>query len=78
MNDINFTKWTEVGAAMGSIYEQRVYRNYTDKSCFELRETLHTSNIGNYDPGTVKEVDEKPIWDKLDAIASSFRFTPQK
>lgn len=78
INGINFTKWTEIGAAAGNHYEERVYRTMHESLCLELRETMHTTNIGNYDPGTVTEIDEKPIWDILEAVASSFRFTQQK
>lgn len=77
-NDIQYTTWTETGAAAGNLYVEKVYRTMHDKFCFELRETMHTSNIGNYDPGTVTEIDEKPLWEKLDAVVSSFKFTQQK
>ncbi len=78
INGIDFLTWGGTGAAAGNIYEEKVYRTMHEKYCFELREIIHTSNIGNYDPGTVTEIDKKPLWEKLDAVVSSFKFTQQK
>jgi hypothetical protein len=62
-------------AAAGNRYESRVFRTYRDSRCFELLETIHTGNIGNYPEGSVKEVDRSPIWAKLDMMLNSFKFT---
>ena len=61
--------------ACGNIYESKIYRALSGSQCIELIEVIHTSNIGNFDPGTVKAVDEKPIWKILDQVAASFQFT---
>lgn len=74
VDGVNYYKSEGVGAAAGNTYENKTYRAYQDTFCFEIAETLHTSNIGNYDPGTVTEVDEDAVWERLDAIFQSFVF----
>ena len=60
---------------MGNIYQSKVYRAFAgNQTCIELDETLHTSNIGMYAPGTVTEVDQGPIWKTLDQVTSTFKF----
>lgn len=63
------------GAGAGNFYESKNYRAFVGTSCFEINETIHTANIGNFDPGTVTEVDKDAVWKKLDAITASFKFT---
>ncbi len=62
------------GAAAGNIYQSRIFRIFKDHLCFEIQQTVHTSNIGNYTPGAVSAVDQAPIWTKLDVILFSFKF----
>jgi hypothetical protein len=76
--DINRNKFDEAdftGAAAGNIYETRLFRIFHGGTCYEISATLHTSNIGNYETGTVTEVDKNAAWDKLMQIINSFKFT---
>jgi len=75
INGVTFYLGQGNGAAAGNFYDSRIFRTFRSGSCFEIAETLHTSNIGNYEPGTVTEVDPKPIWERLDKILASFKFT---
>jgi hypothetical protein len=75
--NINGTTWnlaTTAEAAAGNLYESRVYRTFRNNLCFELNETIHTGNIGNYPEGSVTEVDKNQVWSKLDQILNTFKF----
>jgi hypothetical protein len=76
--DINGTAFytgQSAGVGAGNIYTSRVYRAYRNNSCYEIDETIHTSNIGNYEPGTIKEVDPDTVWDRLDQVGKTFKFS---
>lgn len=74
LNGITYYTSTSTGAAAGNIYDSKNYRTYQNQFCFSAAETLHTSNIGNYDPGTVTAVDEDAVWARLEAILQTVRF----
>lgn len=74
INKVGFYETSGNGAGAGNFYESKIYRTYHNDFCFEIGETIHTSNIENYTPGTVTEVDKNPIWQKLDGILQSFAF----
>lgn len=74
INSTMYYKAETSGVGAGNLYESRVYRTFKDSSCFELMETVHTSNIGNYEPGTVTEVNKTEVWQRLDKILNSFKF----
>lgn len=76
INGVTFYTTTGNGAGAGNYYETKNYRTLASSECFEIVETIHTSNIANYDPGTVTEIDKTPIWTELDNILSTFNFTP--
>jgi hypothetical protein len=75
INGINFNKTEFQGAAAGNYYQTRLYHAFRNASCFEISVTLHTTNIGNYEPGTVTEVNSNDAWNKLSAVLKTFRFT---
>ena len=64
------------GAGAGNFYESKVYRTIknTGGICIEISETIHTSNIGNYTPGTVTQVKQSDVQATLDPIVQSFKF----
>jgi len=75
INGVKFYQTNGQGAGAGNFYETRTYRTFrSPNKCFELNTTIHTANIANFKPGTVTEVDKKPIWDKLESIVSTFKF----
>jgi hypothetical protein len=75
LNGAAFYYGTGGGAAAGNLYARKIYRALRNNGCIEVIETLHTSNIGNYEPGTVKEVDPAAVWQRLDQVVNSFKFT---
>ena len=72
INGVIFHKTTGMGAGAGNFYESKTYRTLRNSMCYEISETIHTSNIANYDPGTVSEVDKNAVWTKLDEVLSTF------
>jgi hypothetical protein len=62
-------------AGAGNFYDSTIYRTFTNGNCFELSETIHTSDIGNYTPGTVTQINTVPIQTILDSILNSFKFS---
>jgi hypothetical protein len=75
INGIKFYWTNGTGAGAGNLYDSKIYRTYNKNTCLEISETVHTSNLGNYTPGTVQEVNKDPIWQKLDGILQTFKFT---
>lgn len=70
MIPFEMTTTTDIGA--GGMYESRVYRTLQNKRCYEITETIHTGNIGNYEPGTVAQFDKQKAYTELDKILNTF------
>ncbi len=67
-----FTRSEFSGAAAGNRYDQVAYRTVWENQCFELIFLIHSTNIGNYPPGTVVEFDRAAVLAKFEAILNSF------
>ena len=63
----------EEGAA-GHLLDGEVYRTFRNHTCYELDIRVASSNIGNYDPGTVKPFDSEKVQQTLKAVLPSFQF----
>jgi hypothetical protein len=61
-------------AGAGNLYSSTIYRMMMNGGCFEAVTTLHTSNIGNYDPGTVKEFDKTKTDTMLKKVLETVTF----
>lgn len=66
--------WIAEGAA-GTKFETRTFHTINDGNCYEVLLHLATTNIGNYDPGTVAAVDEGTLRAQLQSIFQTFAFT---
>jgi hypothetical protein len=75
INGTNYYLLKGDDAGAGNFYNSTIYRTFINGNCFELNQTIHTSDIGNYTPGTVTQVDTVPIQAMLDGILNSFKFT---
>jgi hypothetical protein len=71
INGASFTKSEGGGVGAGNIYEQTYYRSMHNGACYEITYFIHYGNIGNYDPGKVKEFDRAALLQKLDQILST-------
>jgi hypothetical protein len=74
INGASFAIFISTEPAAGNIYEERIYRTLHKGTVFELTELLHSGNIGNYTPGTVKEFDKVKFGGYLEAIVDTFVF----
>jgi hypothetical protein len=74
LGEDKFTKLEFTGAGAGNIYETTSYRILRGDSCWAVEYTIHSTNIGNYPPGTVDEYDEAMVTRALEEVARSFRF----
>jgi hypothetical protein len=73
INGINFDKAEFSDAGAGNFYETRLYRTLYGSTCYEITATLHTTNIGNYPPGTVTELNKGDAWGKLVQIINTVK-----
>ena len=74
INGIIFYTAQGNGAGAGNFYESHDFRTLHGGICIEIDETLHTSNIANFDPGTVTEVNHDQIFQRLDQLLMTFKF----
>ena len=56
-------------AGAGNFYDETVYATSGPGGCYGLRLFIHSTNVGNYDPGAVVEFDREA----LDATYAQFR-----
>jgi len=52
---------TSSEGAAGNLYDETVYALPGTSPCMAIRYFIHSTNIGNYDPGTVKEFDKNAL-----------------
>ncbi|HTL39831.1 MAG TPA: hypothetical protein VL306_03410 [Methylomirabilota bacterium] len=67
------TEFTD--AAAGTQYETHLYHIPHNNICYEISLTVGTGNIDNYPAGTVSEVNKADVWNKLNSILNTFKFT---
>jgi len=75
VNGMVFDKAEFSDAGAGNFYDTRLYRIFHDSICYEVGLTLHTTNIANYPPGTVVEVNKNEAWSKMVLVLNTFKFT---
>lgn len=74
INGVQF-KWGEfTDAAAGNLYTSRLYRTVKNRVCYEINLLVHSTNVGNYEPGTITEFDPKPVNASLQAILNTVKF----
>ena len=72
-------KWSVQDGAdqgAGNIYEETVQAAIGTHPCLSTRAFAHSTNIGNYDPGTVKAFDRAGFNRIIDKMRESFRISP--
>lgn len=70
-NGIHYSVATDSGAGAGSVYEETVYAIEGSVPCTAVRYSIHSSNIGNYPQGTVREFDRAALIIAFDTIRQS-------
>lgn len=75
-NGVEYSVATSSGAAAGNLYQESVYALATSSPCTAVRYFIHSSNIGNYEPGAVREFDARILIDSFNAIRRSLVMKP--
>lgn len=66
-----------IGVGAGNIYETKSYRAVKNGVCYEATLLLHSGNIGNYEPGTVRQFDREKFLNELAVILGTFKISEQ-
>jgi hypothetical protein len=72
LNGYTFTRSEFSDAGAGNFYELIAYRTAWENTCYEVIFLIHSTNIGNYTPGTVVEFDHAALLDKLETVLNTF------
>ncbi len=72
INGFTFTHSTSDGAGAGNYYQQEIYRMVNKNICYEVIFFIHSTNAGNYDPGTVTEFDRDALIQRFSSILNTF------
>ncbi len=76
IDGVNF-KVTEIdGVQTGNLLHGYVYRTFHNGQCYELDLRIASSNIANYQPGTVRNFDSEKVRRALKVVLDSFKFLP--
>ena len=59
------------GAGAGNFYEELVYALPSSSPCTAVRYLIHSTNVGNYPAGMVREYDRAALFSVLDTIRRS-------
>lgn len=59
-------------AGAGNFYDETIYVTSAGQYCYGLRLFIHSMNIANYDPGTVREFDRAALLDTFSKFRSTF------
>jgi hypothetical protein len=58
-------------AGAGNFYDTRLFVLTGTTPCMAVRYFIHSTNIGNYDPGTIRAFDEKKLIAAFDSIRAT-------
>jgi hypothetical protein len=62
-------------AAAGNLYETTTVKKIYDGDCYTFEYVIHSTNIGNYDPGQgITEFDKAEVKEDFDDIIDSFEY----
>lgn len=74
INGETFDVFDVGGVAAGNLLAADAYRNFHQNRCYELDVRVAFVNIGNFDPGTVKEFDYEAVHRSLKSVLDTFKF----
>ncbi|MFN8411545.1 MAG: hypothetical protein U0Z26_04075 [Anaerolineales bacterium] len=72
LNGFTFVHSSSTGAGAGNYYDQDIHRMVNNNVCYEVIFFMHSSNIGNYVDGTVKEFNRDDLMKKFNDVFSTF------
>ena len=70
-NGTEYSFASSTGAAAGNLYDEQVYALATSSPCTAVRYFIHSSNIGNYPAGMMREFDRSALITAFDNIRQS-------
>ena len=70
-NGITYSYATSSDVGAGNFYEEQVWAIPGTAPCLAVRYFIHSTNIGNYPPGTVMEFDRQALLGQFDRIRRS-------
>ncbi len=69
---------TTSGVGAGNLYEETIYALADSEPCTAIRYFIHSTNLGNYEPGTVRAFDRASLMRQFDTIRKSLQWgTPE-
>lgn len=71
ISGVSFEKAVVGGAGAGNLYEETVYVTEKADACFAVREFVHSTQLANYDPGTVKAFDKAKLTKLFDSMLAT-------
>jgi hypothetical protein len=74
INGVKFNVVETDGVGAGNVMGGVAYRSFHRSRCYELDIRIASSNIANYDPGTVKEFDSDAVHLPLKMVLNTFGF----
>jgi len=74
VNGVTFSVIETGGVAAGNLMDGEAYRSFHQNKCYELDISIASSNIGNYDPGTVRGFDREAVYRSLKSVLNTFQF----
>jgi hypothetical protein len=72
-----YTAATSGDAGAGNLYSTWLFVIDGTSPCMAVRYFVHSTNIGNYDPGTIKAFDEKKLIATFDNIRATLKLKGQ-
>jgi Tfp pilus assembly protein PilW len=70
-----FTKFIFSDAGAGNFYDTTSYKGIVGGDCYVVEYTIHSTNIGNYDPSQgITEFDKTKITKDMESVVRSLRF----
>jgi membrane-bound inhibitor of C-type lysozyme len=70
-NGVDYSVGKGSGAAAGNLYNETVYAIPGTSPCTAIRYFIHSTQLGNYPPGTVKAFDQNALLQQFDGIRQS-------
>lgn len=75
INGVQYTKLTAGDAGAGNLYETTSYRTVKNGQCYAVEYTIHSTQLGNYDPSQgIHAYDKTAVTNMLESIVQSFKF----
>lgn len=76
LGDKSYLFATSSGVGAGNLYEEGVYMKKVGAYCYGIRLFMHSTNIYNYDPGTVTAFDREALIRTFELMASTVTLRP--